>query len=133
MHLWFKGCAKTHAGNTIRPINTFCRAGIKGDFSGLVSHRHNVVVVHHETCRGVTAEVNLKNKNTHLLTLQSFLILLSMNVKTWTQTNNHLNKQLVKCRAEWAREVGILNGMKDLRLVYVTAEGMANSGVSKGA
>lgn len=46
---------------------------------------------------------------------------------------HHLNKKLIKRRAEWAREVGILNGMKDLGLVHVTAEGMANSGVSKGA
>lgn len=29
--------------------------------------------------------------------------------------------------------MGILNGMKDLGLVHVTAEGVANSGVSKGA
>lgn len=80
MHPWFEGCAKTRAGNTNPPINTFCRAGIKGDFSGLVSHRHNEFVVHHETCCAVAAEVNLKNKNTNLFTLQSFLILLLMNV-----------------------------------------------------
>lgn len=66
MHPWFKGCAKTRAGNTIPPINTISGVGIKGDFSGLVSHWHNVFMVHHETCCGVAAEVNLKNKNTHL-------------------------------------------------------------------
>lgn len=79
MHPWFKGCAKTCAGNTIRPITTIHRAWKKGDFSGLVSHRHNVLVVHHETCCGVAAEVNLKNKNTNLFTLKSFS-LLSVNV-----------------------------------------------------
>lgn len=75
MHPWFKGCAETSAGNaflrlTILPINTISRAGIKGDFPGLVSHRHNVFVVHQVTCCGVAAEVNLENKNTHLSTLR---------------------------------------------------------------
>lgn len=29
--------------------------------------------------------------------------------------------------------MGILNGMKDLGLIHMTADGMANSGVAKGA
>lgn len=29
--------------------------------------------------------------------------------------------------------MGVLNGMEDLGLVHMTAEGMANSGVAKGA
>lgn len=55
-----------------------------------------------------------------------------MNV-TQRKTNNHLNKQLVKCRAKCARKIGILNGMKNLGLINVTADDMANSGVTKGA
>lgn len=72
MHPWFKGCAKASAGNAFwsLAITPISRAGIKCDFSGLVSHRHNVFMVHHETCCGVAAEVNLKNKNTHLFTFQ---------------------------------------------------------------
>lgn len=75
MHLWFKGCAETSAGYgfwrlTFHPIDTISRAGVKGDFSGLVSHRHDVFVVHHVTCCGVAAEVNLKNKNSSLFSLQ---------------------------------------------------------------
>lgn len=65
MHPWFKGCVKTRAGNTIHPIHTITGAGIKGDFSGLVSQWHNVLMVHHETCCGVAAEMNLKTKNSH--------------------------------------------------------------------
>lgn len=62
MHPWFKGCAKTSAGNTIAPIYIIRRAGKKGDFSGLISHRHDIFMVHHEKCSGMAAEVNLKKK-----------------------------------------------------------------------
>ena len=64
MHLWFKGCAKTKAGNINPPI--ISRAGIKVDSSGLISHGHNVFMVHHDACCDVAAEVNLKNNNRHL-------------------------------------------------------------------
>lgn len=97
MHLWFKRCAETSAGNafwrkTILPINTISRAGIQCDFSGLVSHRHNVFVVHHVTCCGVAAEVKLKNKNENIFTPQSFLIVLFMN--ELPKKNMNSNKQL---------------------------------------
>ena len=51
-------------------MNTISRAGIKGDFSGLVSHWHDVFLVHHVTRCGVAAEVDLKNKKALLVTLQ---------------------------------------------------------------
>lgn len=63
----------------------------------------------------------------------SYAVVSKCNTKTKIPRSNHLNKQLVKCRAERAGEVGILNGMQDLGLVHVTAESVANSGVSKGA
>lgn len=98
MHLWFKRCAKTSARDTF----TTDRTRVEGDFFSLLRHRYNIFMVHHETCCGVTTEMNL-------------------------------NEQLVKCRAEWAREVGILNSMKELGLIHVAAESMTNPGVAKGA
>lgn len=64
MHPWFKGCAKTSGRNTTASIDTISMAGVKGDFSGLISHGHNVFVARHETCCAVAAEMNLTNKNT---------------------------------------------------------------------
>lgn len=77
MHPWFKGCVMTRAGKTIPPIQTISGAGIKGDFSGLVIQWHDVLMVHHETCCGVAAEMNLKEQDISfiLVTDQTFLIL----------------------------------------------------------
>lgn len=75
--------------------------------------------------------MNLKN-NTLLFTLQTPHFP-ECYPKNNVNSINHLNEQLVKCSTEQTREMGILNGMKDLGLVHVAAEGMTNSGVSKGA
>lgn len=63
MHLWFKGRATARVGNASSTTITSKGAGIKGDISRLGSHWDNVFMVHHQAGRGVTAEVNLKNKN----------------------------------------------------------------------
>lgn len=110
MHPWFKGCITTRAGKTIPPIHTISGAGIKGDFSGLVSQWHDVLMVHHETCCSVAAEMNLKEQEITFIFCHSDKCCL----KKTMYSNTCLNKQLIKCRAEEAMEMGILNGMKEL-------------------
>lgn len=65
MHLRFKGCATASTWYSLwrLSIPTINRTGIKGDFSGLVSHRNYVFMVHHKTGCGVAAEENLEDKN----------------------------------------------------------------------
>lgn len=74
MHLRFKGCATTSAWYSLWRVSvpTINSTGIQGDFSGLVSQRNNVFMVHHEEGCGVAAQVNLENKNNdiNLFTLQ---------------------------------------------------------------
>lgn len=44
---------------------------------------------------------------------------------------NHLSEQMVICRTKQPRETRVLNGMEQLGLVYVTAQGMTNAYISK--
>lgn len=66
MDLGFERCAQTGAGDIASSIVITFSAGIKGDFSGLIGHRHDVFMVHHDTGRGVVAEVNLRNTGDYL-------------------------------------------------------------------
>lgn len=62
MHLWFKRRALAGVSTAISTIITSKGAGIKGGISSLRRHRENVLVVHHEACCSVTAEMNLKEE-----------------------------------------------------------------------
>ena len=48
------------------------------------------------------------------------------------RTPRYLNEEFIQGRPQRPREIGILNGVEELGLVEVTAEGVAHPGVAKG-